>query len=283
MIDSERRKALQEIIMRGSAYQLAQEDLAFLADPDLRPVRLQLELLKPENALRQHNINSTIVVLGSARLISPEEAHSRLSQIEGEIQGQPDSADLAQKCADARRQLVYSHYYDEARRFAQMVSRHFQKEGQRDFVIVTGGGPGVMEAANLGAFEVGAHSIGLNITLPDEQEPNPFITPELAFRFHYFALRKMHFLLRARALVVFPGGYGTLDELLEVLTLVQTRKMARIPIILVGNQFWRQAMNFEFLVEQGMIHAADAALITRVETADEAVAILQEFYQGTPP
>lgn len=283
MIDSERRKALQEIIMRGSAYQLAQEDLAFLADPDLRPVRLQLELLKPENALRQHNINSTIVVLGSARLISPEEAHLRLSQIEAQIQAQPDSADLVQKVADAKRQLTYSRYYDEARRFAQMVSRHFQKEGQRDFVIVTGGGPGVMEAANLGAFEVGAHSIGLNITLPQEQIPNPYITPELAFRFHYFALRKMHFLLRARALVVFPGGYGTLDELLEVLTLVQTRKMARIPIILVGNQFWRQAMNFEFLVEQGMIHAADAALITRVETADEAVAILQEFYQGTPP
>ena len=283
MIDSERRKALQEIIMRGSAYQLAQEDLVFLADPDLRPVRLQLELLKPENALRQHNINSTIVVLGSARLISPEEAHSRLNQIEVEIQAQPDNAELVQKRATARRQLAYSHYYDEARRFAQMVSRHFQKEGQRDFVIVTGGGPGVMEAANLGAFEVGAHSIGLNITLPDEQEPNPFITPELAFRFHYFALRKMHFLLRARALVVFPGGYGTLDELLEVLTLVQTRKMARIPIILVGNEFWRHAVNFEFLVEQGMIHAADAALFTRVESADEAVTVLQEFYQGTPP
>jgi len=163
------------------------------------------------------------------------------------------------------------------------VSQRFQKEQRRDFVVVTGGGPGIMEAANRGAWEVGARSIGLNITLPHEQHPNPFITPDLAFRFRYFAIRKLHFALRAKAMVAFPGGFGTLDELFELLTLVQTGKMAAIPIVLLGSTFWRQAVNFDFLVEEGMISATDRASFTLVDTAEEAVTVLQDFYHGQPP
>lgn len=283
MIVSAQHKALQEAIMHGASYRLAQEDLEFLAGDDLRPLRLQLELQKPEAALRQLNIHSTIVVFGSARTIPPPEARARLTRAKALAQAQPDDPGVQRELAKVKRQLAYSRYYDEARRFAQMVSSHFQEKERRDFVIVTGGGPGIMEAANRGAFEIGAHSIGLNITLPNEQAPNPFISPELAFRFHYFALRKMHFLLRARALVAFPGGYGTLDELLEVLNLVQTRKVVRIPIVLVGRAFWRQAVNFNFLVDEGMISEADAALITIVEKAEEAIAILHDFYQSVLP
>lgn len=283
MIDRNQRYAMRQAIMQGAAYRLAHEDAEFLAGEDLRPLRLQLELLKPEHTLRQQGIRSTVVVFGSARLASPAAAQARLEQIEAQRAAQPDDPAFTRALADAKRQLVYSRYYDEARRFAEIVSRRFQQEGRRDFVVVTGGGPGIMEAANRGAFEAGARSIGLNITLPHEQEPNPFITPELAFRFRYFALRKMHFLLRARALIAFPGGYGTLDELFEVLTLVQTRKVPRIPIVLFGGEFWRRAVNFDFLIEEGMIGAADAALFTVVEKAEEAVAVLHDFYQGTPP
>jgi len=283
MIYPDQLKTMQEEIAGGKAYRLASEDAEFLSDNDLRPVRLQLELLKPERSLRQHDIRSTIVIFGSARTISPEEAEERLARLENLVQEELGDPQLAREIIEAKRQLAYSRFYDEARLFAHMVSRRFQKEGRRDFVIVTGGGPGIMEAANQGAFEAGMCSIGLNIDLPHEQHPNPFITPELAFRFHYFALRKMHFLLRARALVAFPGGYGTLDELFEVLTLVQTRKADRIPIILFGSKFWRQALNFTFLIEEGMISAADAELFTTVEKAEEAVAVLHDFYGGAPP
>ncbi len=185
--------------------------------------------------------------------------------------------------ARARKQLEYARYYEEARRFAEIVSRHFQQRQRRDFVVVTGGGPGIMEAANRGAFDAGARSIGLNITLAHEQAPNPFVSPELCFRFRYFGLRKMHFLLRARALVAFPGGYGTLDELFEVLTLVQTGKMRRVPIVLVGAAFWRRAIDFEFLVEEGFVNAEDVELFSVVETAEEIVSVLHEFYGGVPP
>jgi len=179
--------------------------------------------------------------------------------------------------------LAQARHYEEARRFARMISTRFQQEGRRDFVVITGGGPGIMKAANRGAFEVGARSIGLNITLPHEQVPNPFISPELAFRFRYFALRKMHFLLRARGLVAFPGGYGTLDELFEVLTLVQTGKMARIPIVLVGRAFWRRVVDFDYLVEEGFVSARDVQLFTLVDTAEEIIAALKAFYGGRPP
>lgn len=282
-IADSKRDALVRAINDSPSYRLAYEDPDFLASDDLRPVRLQLELLKPERYLRQHNIHSTIVVFGSARLLPPAQARVQLEALEQGAGGQPGDPALQAEIARARKQLEYARYYDEARRFAEIVSRRFQQEGRRDFVVVTGGGPGIMEAANRGAFDAGARSIGLNVTLAREQEPNPFITPALAFRFHYFALRKMHFLLRARALIAFPGGYGTFDELFEVLTLVQTRKVPRIPIVLFGGEFWRRAVNFDFLVEEGMIDAADAALFTVVEKAEDAVAVLHDFYQGTPP
>jgi uncharacterized protein (TIGR00730 family) len=192
-------------------------------------------------------------------------------------------ANHRQSRSPQRRHLHQARYYEEARRLAHIVSSRVQREQRRDFVVVTGGGPGIMEAANRGAFEAGARSIGLNITLPHEQEPNPYISPELAFRFRYFALRKMHFLLRARTLVAFPGGYGTLDELFEVLTLVQTGKMPRIPIVLVGSEFWQRTIDFEYLVEEGFISTQDAQLFERADTAEDIVAVLAAFYGGTPP
>ena len=176
--------------------------------------------------------------------------------------------------------MEQARWYDEARRFAQLISQRFQQEGRCDFVVVTGGGPGIMEAANRGAFDVGARSIGLNITLPHEQAPNPYMTPELAFRFHYFALRKMHFLMQARGLVTFPGGFGTLDELFEVLTLIQTGKMPRIPVVLVGREFWHRLVDFDYLVEESFIAADDLELFTCVDTAEDAVAALENFHLG---
>ena len=262
MAEAKNLQALRRAILDSPAYRMAQEDPAFLAQADLRPLRLQLELLKPEHALRSEGISSTIVVFGSARIASP---------------------DVAQESPTDSRARRQASYYEEARRFAHLVSARFQQEGRRDFVVVTGGGPGIMEAANRGAFEVGARSVGLNITLPHEQEPNPYISPELAFRFRYFALRKMHFLLRARAMVAFPGGFGTLDELFEVLTLVQTGKMVRIPIVLVGTDFWRRVVDFDYLLEEGFISAPDLQLFTYADTAEEIVTVLETFYGGRPP
>jgi uncharacterized protein (TIGR00730 family) len=257
-------------------------------------VRLQLELLKPVHYLRQQNVHSTIVVFGSARLLSPMQARANLVALEDraranlvalEDRARSQSGDpaLETEISYARRQLEYSRYYEEARRFSKTVSRRFQQEGRRDFVVVTGGGPGIMEAANRGAFDAGARSIGLNITLPHEQEPNSYISPDLCFQFRYFGLRKMHFLLRARAMVAFPGGYGTFDELFETLTLIQTGKVRPMPVVLVGERFWRRVIDFEFLVEEGMISRQDLDKFTIVDTADEAIAVLQNFYQGVPP
>ncbi len=260
---------------RGPSPLLAFEDVDFLRHPDLRPVRLQLELLKPEWHLRQNGINSTVVVFGSARIPSPEIARQQLD----ELAEQDDDESLAL----ARTRVELSRYYEEARRFAGIVTRRFQTKGRRDFVIVTGGGPGIMEAANRGADEAGGRSIGFNITLPHEQAPNPFITKDLSFRFHYFAIRKMHLLLRARGLVVFPGGYGTLDELFEALTLIQTKKLAPIPVVLVGAEFWHRTIDFEFLVEQGMISEEETRLFRIVDNAQGAVEALVGFYGGVPP
>ena len=277
------RDALLGTIMASDSYRLAYEDIDFLASDDLRPLRVQLELLKPEHGLRQHGIGSTVVVFGSARVVSLEEAQAKLAQYDAHVIDEPLEPRLAQERAAATRQLAHARYYEEARRFSELISRRFQQEHRRDFVVVTGGGPGIMEAANRGAFEAGARSIGLNITLPHEQAPNPFITPELAFRFHYFALRKMHFLMRAKALVAFPGGYGTLDELFEVLTLVQTRKMPRLPIVLVGTEFWSRLIDFDYLVEEQFIAAQDIQLFARVDTAEQIIDVIQNFYGGQPP
>ena len=280
MISDEEREVLVTGIRHNPSYRLAYDDAELLADDDLRPLRLQLELIKPERALRKHAIRSTVVVFGSARILSPDAAQNRLTEAQLLT---PDIPERERELIEAERQVRLSRYYSEARRFAELVSRQFQKNGRRDFVVMTGGGPGVMEAANLGAFDVGARSAGLNITLPHEQAPNPFITPDLAFRFHYFALRKMHFLMRAKALLAFPGGYGTLDELFEVLTLVQTGKMPMLPIVLFGREFWNRAVDFDFLVAEGMIAPQDRKLFTLVETADEAIAALIDFYQGHTP
>ncbi len=274
---------LRKEIMRNPSYRLAYEDTELLAEDDLRPLRLQLELLKPERALQKHDIGSTVVVFGSARIVSHDVAQARLAQAEACLLEQPENLQCLHDLAEAKRQMRQAGYYEEARRLATLVSTRFQQEDRRDFVMVTGGGPGIMEAANLGAFEADARSIGLNITLPHEQQPNPFITPDLAFRFHYFAVRKMHFLMRAKALVAFPGGFGTFDELFEVLTLIQTGKMDRIPIVLFGTTFWQQAVNFDFLIQEGMIAPEDRDLFTMVETAEQAIEVLQEFYQGSPP
>ncbi|MCH7803815.1 MAG: TIGR00730 family Rossman fold protein [Acidobacteria bacterium] len=267
-----------------SSYLVAYEDIEFLNRDNLRPVRLQLELLKPELIMEEHKIVSTIVVFGSARLLSREEAEKALADVEKKAAQNPDQPDVQKILVRARRLVENSRYYEEAREFARLVSSSCQLDrGNCDFVVMTGGGPGIMEAANRGAYEAGAKSIGLNITLPFEQKPNPYITPELCFQFHYFALRKMHFLLRARALVVFPGGFGTLDEMFDTLTLIQTQKMKAIPVLLFGQSYWNKAFNFEFLVEQGTISPEDLQLVSYVETAAEAWQTIKDFHEIENP
>jgi uncharacterized protein (TIGR00730 family) len=282
-LDKEERERLTQILKSGSSYRIAYEDISFLNHDDLRPVRLQLELLKPENLLRLHNIQTTIVVFGSARTLPPDVAQRHLDSLEAKRRERPDDPDLEALIRTARKKLQYSNYYNEARKFSRIVSSDFQKEGRNDFVVVTGGGPGIMEAANRGAYDMGAMSAGLNITIPTEQEPNPYISPELCFQFHYFAIRKMHFLMRAKALVAFPGGYGTMDELFEALTLVQTLKIPAMPIVLVGREFWSRAVDFDFMVEEGTIGPGDRDLFKVVETAEEAVKTIYDFHGGGVP
>jgi uncharacterized protein (TIGR00730 family) len=260
------------------SYRLAFADPEFLLREELRPVRLQLELLKPELILQEHRIESTIVVFGSSRIPAPEEASSELARAEELYRTRPDDPRAALALRRAQRRVARVRWYEEARRFAQLVSRAGQRNGPKRFVIVTGGGPGIMAAANRGAHDVGAESIGFNITLPHEQMPNRWITPELSFQFHYFALRKMHFMLRARALVVFPGGYGTLDELFETLCLIQTRKARRIPVLLFDEAYWRRVIDFDALVEEGMIDPEDAEIFCYVETAEQAWEVIRRHY-----
>ncbi|CAA7622055.1 Rossmann fold nucleotide-binding protein [Candidatus Terasakiella magnetica] len=260
------------------SYRLAFEDTDFLLRQDLRPVRLQLELLKPELLQQQHGIKSTIAVFGSARIPSPEDAAAALEEAEAMARSKPSDHGAARRLAVARRMLANSRYYDEARRFSQIVTRTCTTDHISDFVIKTGGGPGLMEAANRGADDVGGKSIGLNIVLPMEQAPNAFITPELCFRFHYFAIRKMHFLTRSKALVVFPGGFGTLDELFEAATLIQTKKIKPIPILLFGREYWDRVINIDAMISEGMASLEDKDLFTFVETAEEAWGVIADFY-----
>ncbi len=263
---------------RSPSYRLAFADAEFMLRDELRPVRLQLELLKPELILQEHRIESTIVVFGSARIPAPEAARQRLEAAEAALRERPDCPVTRRKAAAARRLVERSRYYEEARRFARLVSEAGQRDGPRRWVVVTGGGPGIMEAANRGSHEVGAKSIGLNITLPHEQVPNPYITPELCFQFHYFALRKMHFLLRARGLVVFPGGFGTMDELFETLCLVQTKKVRPLPVLLFDENYWRRVLDFEAMVDEGVIDPEDLDIFRYVETAEEAWACIRRHY-----
>ena len=253
---------------QSNSYSLAFHDTEFLLREELRPVRFQLELLKTEMLLDEAGIGSTLVCYGSARIPSPEHVAATLAAAKT-----PEAAKIAQRLADKAR------YYDEARKLAALASRcAIVEKGMRQFVICSGGGPSIMEAANRGAAEVGAETIGLNIVLPHEQAPNPYVTPRLAFQFHYFALRKMHFLLRARAVAVFPGGFGTFDEFFELLTLIQTGKMKPIPILLFGGDFWNRVINFDALADEGVINADDLKLFTPVESAEEAWAHIVAFY-----
>jgi uncharacterized protein (TIGR00730 family) len=260
---------------KAASYRLAFADLDFLLREELRPVRLQLELLKPELELQEMAIESTIVVYGSARIGDPEVARAELARAEAEAARDPGKAGVVEKW---RRALERSKYYTEARRFGQLVSATTQVGPTRRFVIVTGGGPGIMEAANRGAADVGAVSIGLNITLEHEQAPNAYVTPELSFQFHYFALRKMHFLMRARALVVFPGGFGTLDELFESLCLIQTTKVRKIPVLLFDRAYWQRIIDFNALLDEEVISPGDLELFHYVDTAEAAWAYIKEHY-----
>ena len=237
---------------RAPAYRLAFTDTDFMMRQELRPVRLQLELLKPQMVLDERGIRSTVVLMGSARI--------------SDGAGDTPAAALAP-------------WYDEARRLSRMITERSLKTYGREMVVVTGGGPGIMEAGNRGAQDVGGHSIGLNIVLPHEQAPNPYVTPDLCFNFHYFAIRKMHFLMRARAICIFPGGFGTLDEMFESLTLIQTGRMKRVPFLLFGRSFWDKVINWQALAEAGTISAQDLSLFTYVETAEEAMAVIDGWVE----
>ncbi len=233
---------------RSASYKLAFQDVDFLLRDELRPVRLQLELLKPELVLEEQHIESTVVIYGSARITDPETAETRLVSARAELNRSKEDPLAAKKVESARRTLENSRYYDEARKLGHLISSN---TGKDQLVVVTGGGPGIMEAANRGAHEAGMPSIGMNIVLPHEQAPNPYITPDLNFQFHYFAVRKMHLLMRAKSLVAFPGGFGTLDELFETLTLIQTQKVQSIPVLLFGRAFWDAGHQFRCLGRRG--------------------------------
>jgi uncharacterized protein (TIGR00730 family) len=245
----------------SAAYRLAFTDEEFMTSEELRPVRLQLEYMKTEIRLRERGINSTVVLFGGARIPEPGKA-----------------AWAAHNPTQKRNLEAASRYYDEARNFARYASMTSAALDYHDYVVVTGGGPGVMEAGNRGASDVGAPSIGLNIVLPHEQAPNLFVTPELAFNFHYFATRKIHFLLRAKAVAIFPGGFGTLDEFFETLTLIQTGRMERIPVLLFGMEFWKKVINFEALAEEGTISPDDPNLFTVVDSAEDGWNVVREHY-----
>ena len=252
------------------SYKFAFDDEAFLSRRETIGIRFELELLKPEILLNEHGIEHTITVFGSTRFVSYEKA------LELEAK-----ANTPKELQEAKKALLHSRYYESAREFGGLVAQYnaAQEQGSNKLYICTGGGPGIMEAANRGAFEAGDQTIGFNISLPREQHPNPYISPGLSFRFHYFALRKMHFMLRARAIVSFPGGFGSFDELFEVLTLMQTKKVDRFPVILVGKAFWTEMVDFKKMIEFGVIDENDMQALHFVETAQEAWQIISEWYQ----
>ncbi|WP_343590179.1 TIGR00730 family Rossman fold protein [Paracidovorax wautersii] len=258
--------------LHADAYRLAFADPEFLLRRETRGIRFQLEMLKPDLGQTAQGIENTVVVYGSARFLSPEEAAEQLQAAEA-------SGDAA-RIARAQLAVKNARYYDLARQFARIVAEHSEAQSPAErLYICTGGGPGIMEAANRGAHEVGALNVGLNIALPHEQSGNRFISPSLSYKFHYFALRKMHFMMRAKALVAFPGGFGTLDELFEVLTLVQTGKAKAVPIVLFGSEFWKKLVNFDALVEQGTISEADLKLFHYVDEPQQAWDVIKAFYK----
>jgi uncharacterized protein (TIGR00730 family) len=272
-------------IINSPSYRLPINDSDFLESPETRGLRLQMDYLKPELSLRRQEVAQTIVVFGSTRICEPSEAQRKVGLARAELEaanGSHDAFVLARKLSVAEKILAKSHFYDVARDLGRLIGKANATSDTPTTLVMTGGGPGIMEAANRGAYDVGAKSVGLNISLPHEQFPNPYVTPELCFQFHYFALRKFHFLQRARALVAFPGGYGTFDELFEVLTLVQTRKKRPIPIVLVGEAFWRKAVDFDFLAEEGVIDLEDRELFWFAETARDIFDGVRKWERAAP-
>ncbi len=263
--------ALERIrkIMDSPGYRQADQDIDFLHQDETRGIRLQIDYLKPELLLEKHGIKHTIVVFGSTRIVEPGAAQRKVDRLRRQVAEHPKDHHLSARLKVAEHILEKSRYYEVAREFGRLVGKFGTGPEDTSITLCTGGGPGMMEAANRGAFDAGAKSIGLNITLPHEQYPNPYISPELCFRFHYFATRKLHFLLRAVALVAFPGGYGTFDELFEALTLIQTRKIDPIPVVLVGESYWRRAVDVDFLAEEGVIDPEDRELFWFAESAEE--------------
>jgi hypothetical protein len=269
-----------EAILDSPSYRLAERDADFLGRAETRGPRLEIEYLKADTVLADERIEHTIVVFGSTRICEPKTARRNVEMLRDLVSKNPGRPELAARLATAERILAKSHYYDVAREFGRIVAAAESGPVHPKIVVMTGGGPGLMEAANRGARDSGAKTIGLNIELPHEQYPNPYVTPGLCFRFHYFALRKLHFLLRARALIAFPGGYGTIDELFEVLTLIQTRKIKPIPVVLIGEDYWRRAIDFDFFVTEGVIDPEDRDLFWFAETAHEIWDGIQRWYEA---
>lgn len=263
--------------LSSSAYRLAFDDDDFLLREELRPVRLLLELSKPEMAMSEHGVQNTIVIFGSARTLCPEQALAEVTALEHQVASHPNDTCAVTALAQAKRNLRQADNYAKSRELGSLITRKSKEGLTVPLHVITGGGPGIMEAANRGADDEGGESIGLNIVLPREQEPNPYITPSLCFRFHYFAMRKMHFLMRARALIAFPGGFGTLDELFEALTLIQTKKIKPLPMILFDRQYWERLINWNLLVEEGMISQEDLSLFTYVDSVEDAWDLIQGY------
>ncbi|ADN09404.1 TIGR00730 family Rossman fold protein [Sulfurimonas autotrophica] len=275
---------LIKTIMKSPTYTMAEEDMDFLNSYEARGIRLELDYLKPELKMKEYGVEHTIVVFGSARIVEKETAMKRLSTLQEMLQKKPNDRDLLHELYVAERMVGKSIYYDDARKFGQLVGKSGKSAEDCRVTIMTGGGPGIMEAANRGAYDVGAKSIGLNIKLPHEQYPNPYITPDLCFLFRYFAIRKLHFLNRAKALVIYPGGFGTFDELFETLTLIQTRKTQKIPVVLIGKSYWDKAIDFEFLKDEGVIAPQDLNITIFADNADEAWKHILAWHkkQGNP-
>jgi uncharacterized protein (TIGR00730 family) len=279
--DAERNR---RAILASPSYKLAELDVEFIGRAEQRPIRMQLELQKAETVLRENKIRSTVVVFGGTQIVPKAEAEARLAEARRQLKRLPNDPAARRALARAESIVAKSHFYDEAREFGRLVSDYCQTQGDEkcDLVVMTGGGPGIMEAANRGAFEIGAKSVGLNIELPHEQEPNPYITPELCLQFHYFAMRKFHFILRAAALVIFPGGFGTLDELFEVLTLRQTGRMQEIPIIMYGTEYWTRVIDLDALADEGVIADEHVELVHYADSPEEAWKIIVDFHRLEP-
>ncbi len=276
--DEKTEKLVQEL-MQSSSYKIAQEDIEFIESYEARSFRLGLDYLKAELVMKKYGIDHTVVVFGSARICPRDVLEKNISKIKDELKNHPDSKELKEKLLSEQKLLKQSRYYDDAREFGRLVGIHGKNLDDSPVTLATGGGPGIMEAANRGAYDVEANSIGFNINLPREQYPNPYITPELCFQFHYFAIRKLHFVSRAKALVVYPGGFGTLDEFFEVLTLIQTKKSIKIPVVLVCAEYWRRVVDFDFLLQEGVVSKEDIGIYKIVDNANEAWQYIEDWYK----